>query len=117
MAYGSKEQDREKRRLQEGSYSLYNHMYRWLMDNYEPEQLRGGDAAVSAEKLLVAEGLDYSLKGGEPASRKELAAAAREAVRAFVSNSGEHGDTARNLGKRQENSFDTIKSAVSDLRW
>lgn len=117
MAYASKEQDHQKRRDQEGSYSLYNYMYRYLMDNFEPEQLGDSAAAESAENLLVKEGKAYSIKGGKNVGEDFLRGQARKAVASFCLNNGEHGDTAGNFGKAQSNSFDNVKRAVSDLRW
>lgn len=117
--YKNKEIDHEKRKNQEGSYSVYNHMYRYLMDNYEPQQLDSmpSMALESLEKQLAAEGLDYSLKGGNKITKEELLQHARSAISNFINNKGEHGDTAQNLGKEHENSVNTIARNLKDLRW
>lgn len=117
--YKNKQQDHEKRKDQEGSYSVYNYMYRYLMDNYEPEQLdnKPSIALESLEKQLAAEGLDYSLKGGNKITKEELLQHARSAISNFINNKGEHGDTANNLGKGQENSINSIARNLKDLRW
>lgn len=119
MAYANKEQDHEKRKNQEGSYSVYNQMYRYLMANYEPAQLDSKPSAVleSVEKQLVMEGIDYNLKGGVKMGKDELRHLASSAITNFINNDGQRGDTADNLGKRQENSFKNIARSISDLRW
>ena len=117
--YATKQQDHEKRKDQEGSYSVYNYMYRYLMDNYEPEQLdsKPSIALENLEKQLATEGLDYSLKGGNSITKEELLQYARSAISNFIDNKGEHGDTADNLGKSQENSINSIARNIKDLRW
>lgn len=117
--YKDKQQDHEKRKNQEGSYSVYNYIYRYLMDNYEPEQLDSmpSTALESLEKQLAAEGLDYSLKGGNKITKEELLQYACSAISNFINNKGEHGDTAHNLGKCQENSINSIARNLKDLRW
>ena len=117
--YATKQQDHEKRKNQEGSYSVYNYMYRYLMDNYEPEQLdsKPSIALESLEHKLVNIGKEYLVKGGNKINDKELANYASGAITNFINNKGEHGDTANNLGKRQENSFNTVKESLADLRW
>lgn len=119
MAYKNKQQDHEKRKNQEGSYSVYNYMYRYLMDNYEPRQVKNmaSIALESLERKLVTVGKEYSLKGGNRIDNDELVASARNAIVNFSDNDDKHGDTAGNLGKAQSNSLNTIKSALSDLRW
>lgn len=119
MAYATKEIDHEKRKNGEGSYSPYNYMYRYLMDNYEPEQLNNKPsmALESLEHKLSTIGKEYCLKTGVKMDDKTLAQHASSAIVNFIDNNGKRGDTAHNLGKRQENSFDTIKAAMSDLRW
>lgn len=117
--YKNKQEDHEKRKNQEGSYSVYNYMYRYLMDNYESEQLDDKPSIVleCLEKQLAAEGLDYSLKGGNKITREELLQYTRSAISNFINNRGEHGDTTQNLGKEHENSINAIVRNLKDLRW
>lgn len=117
--YKNKQEDHEKRKNGEGSYSPYNYMYRYLMDNYEPKQLNNKPSMTlePLERKLLAIGKEYCLKAGVKLDDKTLAQHASSAIVNFIDNNGEHGDTAHNLGKRQENSFNTIKAAISDLRW
>ena len=119
MAYATKEIDHEKRKNQEGSYSLYNYIYRYLMDNYEPEQLadKPSMALESLERKLLDVGREYMLNGKGNYNDKDIVQEARKAINSFIKNDGEHGDTAQNLGKMQNNSFDTVKQSISDLRW
>lgn len=74
MAYASKQQDHEKRKNQEGSYSVYGDMYRFLMKNYDWRQLDNlpADALEALEKTLIVEGEEYSLKGGKGQIQKGL---------------------------------------------
>lgn len=117
--YATREQDHEKRKNQEGSYSVYNYMYHFLMDNYEPAQVDNMPSIQleSLERKLVNLGKEYCLKGGNKTDDQELAGHARQAITNFIDNNGEHGDTANNLGKRQDNSFATIRDSISDLKW
>lgn len=115
--YKTKEIDHEKRKNQEGSYSLYNHLYHFLLDNFEPQNLDASIAAEAAEKELIKEGKAYCIKGGNAINETELKGAARQAICNFCNNDGSHGDTANNLGKMQSNSFENIKNTISDLRW
>ena len=117
MAYLNKEIDHQKRKNQEGSYSVYNYMYRYLMDNYEPAQLDASIAAESAERKLIDIGKQYCIKGGQKINEDLLAEDAKHAVASFLNNDGTHGDTAHNLGKRQANSLNNIKRTLSDLSW
>ena len=117
--YKNKEQDHEKRKNQEGSYSVYNYIYRYLMDNYEPKQLDSKPSIVleSLENELVNIGKEYIIKGGNKINETELKQYARNAITNFINNNGKHGDTANNLGKQQDNSFNTIKKSLMDLKW
>lgn len=117
MAYKNKEQDHEKRKNQEGSYSVYNYMYRYLMDNYEPEQLDElpSTALESLENRLIKVGEEYSLKGGNKVSPDNLRNDASNAIVNFINNKGKHGDTAKNLGRVQSSSFENIKRTIQDL--
>ena len=113
--YADKQQDHEKRAKQEGSYSVYNYMYRYLMDNYEPEQLNNIYEQVYNQ--LVKIGKEYCIKGGTKINDGELNNNARQAITNFIDNNGEHGDTANNLGKAQDNSFENIKRSLMDLKY
>lgn len=117
--YATREQDHEKRKNGEGSYSPYNYMYRYLMDNYEPEQLNNKPsmALESLERKLVSIGKEYCVKTGIKTNDNELVQNASSAITNFIDNNGEHGDTAQNLGKAQNNSFNTIRDSIADLRW
>ena len=118
MAYKNKEQDHEKRKNQEGSYSVYNYMYRYLMSNYEPKQVDNlpSLALESLENRLVKIGKEYCVKGGNKISDEELREDAKNAVSNFIENNNEHGDTANNLGKAQSSSFENIKRTIQDLK-
>ncbi len=98
-------------------YNTYNYMYRYLMDNFEPQQLEASIACEAAEKQLVKEGKKFCVNRGEKYNEDQLVSDAREAITNFVNNKGEHGDTGNNLGKGYNNSFNTIKESISDLRW
>lgn len=117
--YSSKEQDHEKRKNQEGSYSVYNEMYRYLMKEFTPELLdkMASVQLESLEKQLAVVGEEYSLKGGKKIDPKELRHIASGAITNFINNKGEHGDTGDNLGKQQHNSIRNIARTISDLRW
>ena len=117
--YATKEQDHEKRKNQEGSYSVYNYMYRYLMNNYEPKQLdsKSSIALESLENKLVKIGKEYLIKGGNKIDESELKHYASGAITNFIDNDDKHGDTANNLGKQQDNSFNTIKKSLMDLKW
>lgn len=117
--YATKEQDHEKRKNLEGSYSVYNEMYRYLMKEFEPEQLdnMASIQLESLEKQLAIIGEEYSLKGGKKIEPSELRKIASGAITNFINNKGQHGDTGDNFGKRQENSVKNIVRSISDLRW
>lgn len=119
MAYSNKAIDHEKRKNMEGSYSVYNQMYRYLMKEFEPKMLDNMASVQleSLEKQLAVEGEEYALEGGKKLSKEELIKIARGAITNFINNNGQHGDTAENLGNKQENSLDNIKRSLSDLRW
>ena len=119
MGYANKQQDYEKRKNQEGSYSVYNDMYRYLMKNYDWRQLNNlsPDAIESLEKTLAVEGEEYSLKGGNKAEPQELMKLASDAITNFINNKGQHGDTGNNLGRKHDNSIRNIARTISDLRW
>lgn len=119
MAYANKQIDHEKRKNCEGSYSPENYMYRYLMDNYEPQQLndKPSMALESLERKLVDTAKEYLINAGISYATGDLAPMARSVISRFINNNGEHGDTAHNLGKMQNNSFDTVKESISDLRW
>lgn len=118
MAY-TKEQDHEKRKNQEGSYSVYNEMYRFLMKNYDWKQLEALPSAAleSLEKTLAVEGEEYSLKGGNKVEPQELKKTASSAIANFINNKGQHGDTGDNFGHKHDNSIRNIARTISDLKW
>ena len=119
MAYANKQQDYEKRKNQEGSYSVYNDMYRFLMKNYDWRQLENLSSAAieSLEKALAVEGEEYSLKGGNKTGPQELIKIAKNIIVNFINNKGQHGDTGDNLGHKHDNSIRNIARTISDLRW
>ena len=119
MGYANKQQDHEKRKNQEGSYSVYNDMYRFLMKNYDWRQLENlSPAAIeSLEKALAVEGEEYSLKGGNKTEPQELRKLAGDVITNFINNKGQHGDTGNNLGHKHDNSIRNIARTISDLRW
>lgn len=110
--YSTKEQDHEKRRDQEGSYSLYNFVYHYLLDNFEPTMDLG-----PAHELLFREAKAYCIKGGKQVNDDSIRATVKQAIQSFKTNNGKHGDTSHNLGKCQDNQFETIKQSIADLRW
>jgi hypothetical protein len=116
MGYLTKEQDYDKRKNREGSYSVYNFMYHYLLSNYEPENLESSFACEAAEFQLVNEGKKYLLKAGIKFNENELKQTARTAITNFCDNDGKHGDSAGNFGHAQENQFKNIKKTISDLR-
>lgn len=115
--YANKQIDHEKRKNQEGSYSVYNYMYRYLMDNYEPKNLESSYACEAAENILIKEGKAYCIKGGNKISKEELKQHAMDAVSNFINNNKKHGDTANNLGKAQTETFENIKKSIQDLKY
>lgn len=115
--YANKQIDHEKRKNQEGSYSVYNYMYRYLMDNYEPKNFESSYACEATERLLIKYGKAYCKKGGNKISDEELKQHARDAVTNFIHNNKEHGDTAHNFGKRQNETFENIKNTINDLKY
>lgn len=119
MAYGTKETEREKRKNQEGSYSVYNYMYRYLMDNYEPSQLdsKRPIALESLERKLLERGKEYCIKGGNKFDEKELAQHTRDAITNFINNDDTGNKSSYNLGRPQDNSFKVIRDTIKDLRW
>ena len=119
MGYANKQQDYEKRKNQEGSYSVYNDMYRFLMKNYDWRQLENLSSAAieSLEKALAVEGEEYSLKGGNKTEPQELIKIAKNVIVNFINNKGQHGDTGNNLGHKHDNSIRNIARTISDLRW
>lgn len=119
MAYANKQQDHEKRKNQEGSYSVYNDMYRFLMKNYDWRQLNNLPSAAleSLEKTLAVEGEEYSLKGGNKTEPQELMKIARNAITNFINNKSQHGDTGSNFGHKHDNSIRNIARTISDLKW
>lgn len=112
MAYTTKKQDHEKRKDQEGSYSLYNHLYSYLMSNYEPCQ-----DLTEAKPLLYGEAIKYNTQGGKAMTTQEINRNIRAAIKAFRDNNGQHGDTAKNFGKIQGDELDSIKWSLQDLKW
>jgi len=111
MAYANKAQDYEKRKNQEGSYSPYNHIYSYLMTNYEPNY----NFTDADERLMLEEYVKYCINGGSDVSHAKDDI--KKAINNFKANKGEHGDTSHDLGNTHENSFENIKKSLSDLRW
>lgn len=110
--YKTKEQDHEKRKNQEGSYSLYNHIYHFLLDNFEPEQ-----DINNYFEALFREAKAYCINGGQKISDKEIKYNIQQAIANFKANDGKHGDTADNFGKEHANSINNIKQRLKDLKW
>ena len=117
MAYANQKQDHEKRKNQEGSYSVYNHMYEYLLSNYEPENLESSYTSEAAENILIKIGIAYAKKGGNTTDYNTMKQNARQAIANFVNNNGKHGDTADMFGKAQNNSINSIKQSLQDLKW
>ena len=111
MAYKNKKEDYEKRKNQEGSYSPYNHIYAFLMSNYEPDY----NFTDADKKLMLEEYVNYCANGGSDMTHAKEDI--KKAIDNFKSNKGEHGDTSHDLGNSHENSFKNIVRSISDLRW
>lgn len=109
--YKTKAIDHEKRKNQEGSYSPYNHIYNYMLSNYEASH----EFTAADKEVLLEEYVRYCEKGGTDISNAKSDIA--KAIEAFKQNDGKRGDTAHNLGKRQKNSFNTVKQSLADLRW
>ena len=116
MAYNTKEQDFQKRKSHEGSYSRYNKLYQYLMSNYEPAQLRDSAQLANAKDQLYQTGHDYDMQLGKQ-DPDGLAKDIEQAIKNFVQNDGNHGDTSNRFGKGNDGHFDNIKRSLIDLRW
>lgn len=114
--YSTKEQDFQKRKSHEGSYSRYNKLYQYLMSNYEPVQLRDSMQVVNAKDQLYQVGHDYDMQLGKQ-DPEGLAKDIEQAISNFVKNDGQHGNTSHLLGKGNDGHFDNIKRSLADLRW
>lgn len=115
--YGSKDKERAKRKAQDGSYSMYNHLYHYLMDNFEPSDMEDFSLRDKAFKMLIVEGMNYSISGGKQPSIDAIKYDARKALQNFHNNDGKEGTTSDHLGKAQDNSIGAIRDSLSDLRW
>ena len=111
------DKDRNDKINQNGKYSMYNYLYHFLLDNYEPDNLTDPTARQNAKGLLMKEGVAYARKGAGDNSYDTINQAAEDAINNFINNKGEHGGDGDNLGKTHENSFNTIKNTIQDLRW
>lgn len=108
--YQNKEIDHEKRKTGTGSYSPYNWIYHYLLDNFETNQ-------QIPEDVLQKEYKAYCIKCRIAYSKEQAKHDIDKAITNFRENDGKHGDTAHNLGKKQDSSLDNIKNSISDLRW
>lgn len=108
--YQTKEIDHEKRKTGKGSYSPYNWIYHFLLDNFEVND-------DIPEDILYKEYKAYCIKCNIKSSNEQAKYDIKKAIDNFRKNDGKHGDTAQNLGKAQDNSFETVKRSVMDLRW
>lgn len=108
--YQNKEIDHEKRKTGTGSYSPYNWIYHFLLDNFETNQQIPKD-------VLQKEYKAYCIKCRIAYSKEQAKHDIDKAIANFRENNGKHGDTAHNLGKKQDLSLDNIKNSISDLRW
>lgn len=107
------------RKEHKGQYTLHNHLYHWLLDNYEPQQLKDDDTRQRAETQLRQVGFNYTANGGDPISDEELDEEIRSAVDDFIENRKQHGDTADRLGKGIDlnNATSHLFQATKDRRW
>ena len=110
--YKTRDEDNAKWQNQEGVYSLYNYIYHYLLDNFEPSMNLNG-----MYDLLYKEAKAYCLKGGKQTSDKEIEQTIKQAIDAFKQNNGKHGDTADNFGKRHKGQFESIRDSLADLHW
>lgn len=112
--YATKKEDHAKRMTGTGSYSPYNYIYHYLMDNFEPSQ----DLSAAGE-LLQREYKAYCIKCGIAYNHNAAINDIKNAISNFKSNNGQHGDTAGNLGKAHEgnDSFNNVKQSLQDLHW
>lgn len=110
MAYQNKEIDHQKRATGTGSYSPYNHIYNYLLNNFETTQ-------QIPEDILYQEYKAYCIRCGIKCTSGKAKEDIRNAITNFKANDGKHGDTANNFGKAQDNSLESIKSTISALRW
>lgn len=109
--------DDERRALREGRDSTYNHLYSWLLSNYEPRMLKDSAVRERATRELLVEGARYEFSMGGSADSGKILSDAEDAVDSFIRNGRGRGDTARNLGKAQSSSLEAIKSALEGLRF
>ena len=115
--YKDKATDHEKRKNEEGSYSLYNHLYNKLLRDYEPSNLMNEQIRRTAEASLIGEGKEYAIKGGKDSSDKTVTEAARKAMAKFIENNKKKSGDAEHIGRGQKETFENIKRTISDLRF
>lgn len=115
--YKDKATDHEKRKNEEGSYSLYNHLYNKLLRDYEPANLMNEESCRTVEAALIGEGKEYAIKGGKDSSDKTVTEAARKAMENFIKNKKSKSGDAEHLGRSQKDTFENIKRTIADLKY
>jgi len=115
--YKDKATDHEKRKNEEGSYSLYNHLYNKLLRDYEPANLMNPEFCRTIEAALIGEGKEYAIKGGKDSSDKTVTEAARQAMKNFIANGKKKSGDAEHIGRSQKDTFENIKRTITDLKY
>lgn len=104
---------------QDNTKDLYDHLYKYLLDNYEPANLTTESAYRNTEGLLMKEGITYSRKKGIGNNTYDtISSAVKKAMDHFINNNGAKSNNPDRLGKAQDGgSFNTIKQSLQDLYW
>jgi hypothetical protein len=111
----NKANDFATRQNHTGSYSTYNYLYHYLLDNYEPENLTDPALEKSVHDNLMKLGKGYAAKVGDMPSDQDLCDTACNAIENFKSNNKAKADTGHDLGEPNSNA-DSFKNIVNTIK-
>lgn len=110
-----KQVDFQTRQNHTGSYSTYNYLYHYLLDNYEPDNLTDPALEKQVHDNLMKLGKGYAAKVGEVPDDKTLCDTACNAIANFKNNDKAKADTGHELGEPNSNS-DSFKNIVKTIK-
>lgn len=110
-----KQVDFQTRQNHTGSYSTYNYLYHYLLDNYEPDNLTDPALEKQVHDNLMKLGKGYAAKAGSTPSDQELCDTACNALENFKHNKRANADTGHPLGETNSNN-DSFKNIVNTIK-
>lgn len=117
--YSTLEEQHEKQKLNEGSFSLENRLMEYLRNEYNPDTINSMYDTVLNDLAYKAQRIDLN-SGKQEDMNKDYKKIAEDVISRYLQNRNKPAyKRADNLGKRYNvnESFDTVKNTLTQIKY